>query len=157
MARDGTAISVTLADNLTVSALRRVALVDITKGNSVGAVAEPGPDGVLKAIAITVLPPGMRIAERQVAWDLAPGTSMNDGPVEALVESGGSSELTLSINGQSVPLRVPPETPLLMPVPADRADLVPGAAVFMNASRQPDGQITAVRLTVGKNGVDPAI
>jgi hypothetical protein len=155
--REGAAVAITLAEAVAVSALRRVSLADITPGTSVGAVAEPGADGALKAVAITVLPAGMRITERQVAWDLAPGTSMNDGPVEAVVEGSAGRELTLSIHGKSVPLRVTPETPLLMPVPATRADLVAGAAVFINATAAADGQLSAARVTVGKDGVDPAI
>ena len=159
--REGGTAEVTLAENATVSALRRVALADITAGTSVGAVAEPldapGAEGALKAVAITVLPPGMRITERQVAWDLAPGTSMNDGPVEAVVESAGGRDLRLSIHGKPVLLRVTPETPLLMPIPASRADLVAGAAVFINAMQGADGRLSAARVIVGKDGVDPAI
>ncbi|WP_160000442.1 hypothetical protein [Roseomonas sp. 18066] len=155
--REGTTAEVVLAENATVSALRRVAFADITAGTSVGAVAEPGTDGELKAVAITVLPPGMRITERQVAWDLSPGTSMNDGPVEAVVESAAGRDLRLTIQGKSVLLRVTPETPLLMPIPASRADLVAGAAVFINAMQGADGKISTARVTVGKDGVDPAI
>ncbi|ONG43981.1 hypothetical protein BKE38_28550 [Pseudoroseomonas deserti] len=155
--REGGTAEIALAETATVSALRRVALADITPGTSVGAVAEPGADGELKAVAITVLPAGMRITERQVAWDLAPGTSMNDGPVEAVVESAAGRDLRLSIQGKPVLLRVTPETPLLMPIPASRADLVAGAAVFINATQGADGRLSAARVTVGKDGVDPAI
>lgn len=155
--REGGRASVTLSEPLTVVALRRVQLSDITAGTSVGVVAEPGPEDTLKAVAITVLPPGVRINERQVAWDLAPNTSMNDGPVEAVVESGSGRELTLKIHGKSVKVRVSPETPLVSPVPASREDLVQGAAVFINAMAGADGKLTAGRVVVGKNGVAPPI
>lgn len=155
--REGSNATVTLADNATIVSLRRVALADITPGTSVGAVAEPGDDGELRAVALTVLPPGVRITERQFAWDLRPNTSMNDGPVEAVVETSVGRDLTLSIQGRSVTVRVPADTPLLMPVPAARTDLVPGAAVFINATRGADGQLGAARVTVGKDGVVPVI
>ena len=155
--REGPNVAVTLTEPLTVSALRRVALADITPGTSVGAVAEPGAEGELRAVAITVLPPGARIAERQIAWDLAPGTSMNDGPVEAVVQDSAGGLLTLGIHGRSVQVRVSRDTPLLMPVAAARADLVPGAAIFINATRGADGELSAGRVTVGKDGVVPAI
>ena len=155
--REGSSVAVALTEPLAVSALRRVALGEITPGTSVGAVAAPGADGELRAVAITVLPPGARIIERQVAWDLAPGTSMNDGPVEAVVQDSAGGVLTLGINGRSVRLRVGADTPLLMPIPAARADLVPGAAVFINAARGADGALSAARVTVGKDGVVPAI
>lgn len=155
--RAGPAVAVTLTDPLVVVSLRRVALADITTGTSVGAVARPGPDGALQAIALTVLPPGVRITERQFAWDLGPDTSMNDGPVEAVVESAAGRDLTLSIQGRSVRVRVGADTPMLMPVPATRADLVPGAVVFINATRGADGTPSTARVTVGKDGVVPVI
>ncbi len=148
---------ITLAPAATVAALRRVALADITPGTSVGVVAEPGPDGELRATAITVLPPGMRITELQTAWDTAPNASMNNGAVEAAVDSGSGRDLTLNILGRRVLVRVPAGTPLLMPIAATRADLVPGATVFINAMRGADGGISATRVTVSKDGVAPAI
>lgn len=148
---------VALAENTTVSALRRVALADLTLGTSVGVVAEPGPDGELRASAITVLPPGVRITELQSAWDTAPNASMNNGAVEAAVDSGSGRDLTLSILGRRVLVRVPPDTPLLMPIPAARTDLVPGATVFINATRAADGRLSANRVTVSKDGVAPVI
>jgi len=155
--RGGERVIVNLADNATVAALRRVALSEITPGTAVGVVAEPGPDGELRATAITVLPPGMRITELQNAWDTAPGATMNNGPVEAAVDSGNGRDLTLSILGRRVLVRVPAETPLLMPVPAARSDLMPNATVFINATRGEDGRISANRVTVSKDGVAPVI
>ncbi len=155
--REGPVATVALADTVTIVALRRVALSEVTPGTSVGVVAEPGADGQLEAVAITVLPPGARIQERQFAWDLRPGTSMNDGPVDAVVESGSGGMLTLRIGGRMVPVRVPPTAPLLMPIPAARADLVPGAAVYVVAARAADGTLSAARVTVGKDGVNPAV
>ena len=80
---------------------------------------------------------------------------LNDGPVEAVVESGAGRDLTLRINGRSVKVRVTPETPLVMPIAAARADLVPGAAVFINATPGANGQLSAARVVVGKDGVAP--
>ena len=155
--REGPAVPVTLTEPLTVGSLRRVALADLTPGTSLGVVAEPASDGTLQAVAVTVLPPGVRITERQFAWDLRPNTSMNDGPIEAIVEGSAGRDVTLSIMGRSVPVRIGAETPLLMPVPAARADLVPGAVVFINAQRAADGTVAASRVTVGKDGVVPVI
>lgn len=155
--RTGEQLSVTLAANTVVSALRRVALAEITPGVALGVVAEPDPDGELRATAITVLPPGVRITELQSAWDTGPNASMNNGPVEAAVDSGSGRDLTLSILGRRVLVRVPAETPLLMPIAASRSDLVPHAIVFINATRGQDGRISAGRVTVGKDGVVPVI
>lgn len=155
--RDGGQAPVMLAEPLTVLALRRVPLAEIVVGTAVGVVAVPDTDGALKAVAITVLPPGARITELQTPWDLGPETSMNNGPVTATVDKGGVGELTLSILGKAVLVRVPPDAPLLMPIPATRADLKPGAPVFINATRGADGALSATRVVVGKDGVSPAI
>ncbi|WP_424811425.1 hypothetical protein [Roseococcus sp. YIM B11640] len=155
--REGDRVLIRLVENATIVSLRRVALTEIAQGTSLGVVAEPGPNGGLQAVAITVLPPGVRITERQFDWDLRPGTSMNDGPVAAIMEQGTGRDVTLSIMGRSVPVHVPAETPLLMPVPASRADLVPNATVFLNALRAEDGRLSANRITVSKDGVAPVI
>lgn len=155
--RDGGRAVVTLTEPLTVVALRRVALPEITNGTSLGVVAEPGPGDELRAVAITVLPPGQRIREVQEAWDLAPNTSMNNGAVEAIMESRDDRVVTLSIFGRSVRVRITPQTALVMPVPASPADLAPGTVVFINAARGEDGRLSASRVTVGKDGVLPPI
>lgn len=164
---DGNALGVTtranervvvfLTENTPIAALRNVALSEITTGTAVGVVAEPGPDGALRATAITVLPPGMRITELQNAWDTAPDATMNNGPVEAVVDSGTGRDLTLSILGRRVLVRVPADTPLRMPIPATRTDLRPHATVFITATRGADGRLVASRVIVGKDGVDPVI
>ncbi|MBW6399693.1 hypothetical protein KPL78_17670 [Roseomonas sp. HJA6] len=155
--RSGDRLAVTLAEGAAVSALRRVALADITPGTALGVVAEPGPDGTLRATAITVLPPGARITELQVPWDTGENASMNNGPVEAAVDSASGRDLTLSILGRRVVVRVAADTPLLMPIPASRADLVAGATVFINGTRGADGRIATSRVIVSKDGVAPVI
>jgi hypothetical protein len=155
--REGTRVAVTLADTLTVAALRRVEPREITIGTALGVVAEPGDGETLRAVAITVLPPGARITERQFAWDLAPNTSMNNGPAIAVVESSSGHDVTLSINGRSVLVRITPDTALLMPIAATRDDLKPGMAVFINATPGANGALAADRVTVAKDGVAPAI
>lgn len=155
--RDGGRTVVTLTEPLTVVALRRVALPEITNGSALGVVAEPGADDELRAVAITVLPPGQRIREVQEAWDLAPNTSMNNGAVEAVMESRDDRVVTLSIFGRSVRVRITPQTALVMPIPASPADLAPGTVVFINAVRGEDGRLSASRVTVGKDGVLPPI
>jgi hypothetical protein len=81
---------------------------------------------------------------------------MNNGAVQAVVQRADGHELTLSINGRAVPVRVDERTALIRPVEASRTDLVAGAAVMVNATRGDDGKLTAVRVTVEKDGVVPA-
>lgn len=155
--RDGTRVIVNLTPDVTIAALRRMTLAELGQGANIGVVAEPDTDGELRATAITVLPPGARINQYQGAWDTSPNASMNNGVVEATVQSGAGRDLTVSIQGRPVRIRVPAETPLLMPIPAARGDLVPNATVFINATRGEDGRVTANRVTVSKDGVAPVI
>lgn len=156
-ARDGARVIVNLTPDVTISTLRRVTMAELGQGAEIGVVAEPDSDGELRATAITVLPPGARINQYQGAWDTAPNSSMNNGVVQATVQSGSGRDLTISIQGRPVRIRVPAETPLLMPTPAARTDLVPNATVFINATRGEDGRISANRVVVSKDGVAPVI
>lgn len=151
--RDGGHARVTLPENAPVSALRRATLAELTPGTNLGVVAEPAGDG-LRAVAVTVLP-ASATRQFQSEWDLTPGSSMNNGAVAAVMQRAEGHELTLSINGRSVPVRVDERTALVRPVPATRADLREGAAVFVLATRGTDGALTAARVSVEKDGVAP--
>ena len=50
---------------------------------------------------------------------------------------------------------VGPEAPTVTFPPADASLLKPGAAVFLTAQKQPDGTLTAARVTAEKDGVKP--
>ena len=153
-ARDGEEIPVRLGE-ATVSALRRVSVADLVPGTPLGVVAEPAGDG-LRAVAVTVLPP-TATRQFQSPWDLGPDSSMNNGAVAAVVQRAEGHELTLSINGRSVPVRLDDRTALVRPVEASRDDLKPGAAVFISATRGEDGRVVATRVIVEKDGVAPPI
>jgi hypothetical protein len=153
--REGGRETVTLPASATVGALRRVAMAEIVQGTALGVVAEPDADGELRAIAITVLPPGMRITERQEAWDLTPRSSMNNGAVEAVMEAADGRDVTITIFGRRVLVRINADTALVMPIPASRADLKPGAAVLASGMRGADGAFAVQRVVVARDGVAP--
>jgi len=50
---------------------------------------------------------------------------------------------------------VTPKTVVVSYTPADRSELKPGAPVFVNAQRQPDGTLKAPRVNVGLHGQVP--
>ena len=153
-ARDGAEIPVRMGE-APVAALRRVSVSDLVPGTPLGVVAEPAVDG-LRAIAVTVLPP-TATRQFQSPWDLGANSSMNNGAVAAVVQRAEGHELTLSINGRSVPVRLDEGTALVRPVQASRDDLKPGASVFISATRGADGGVVATRVTVEKDGVAPPI
>ena len=54
-----------------------------------------------------------------------------------------------------MPVRIDSATAQVRPVEAARADLVAGAAVLVNATREADGTLLASRVTVERDGVAP--
>ncbi|MFT8245837.1 DUF5666 domain-containing protein [Roseomonas sp. BN140053] len=155
--REGPRVPVMLNEPLTVSALRRMTLEEITPGAYVGVVGEPAADGTLRAVAVQVFPEALRgTAEGQFAWDLAPNTNMTNATVTASVANTSGREMTVNFRGQTAQIQVPPGTPILTPIPAARSDLVVGAPVMLSATRNAEGQLGTARVTVGKDGVAPA-
>jgi len=152
--RDGGRAEIALPDAASVSALRRVPVSEIVPGTLLGVVAEPGVDGELRAVAITVLPP-TATRQFQAPWDLGPDSTMNNGPVSAVAQASDGHVLTLSIQGRDVRVQVDAQSALVQPVAAGRADLKPGAAVFVAATRGDDGKLTATRVAVERDGVVP--
>jgi hypothetical protein len=154
--RDGQTVAVTLKQPLTVSAMKRLDISAIRSGTFIGTAAGPGPNGELVAMEVVVFPESLRgTGEGNYGWDLAPGSSMVNANISAVVESNDGRDLTLSYKGGSTKVLVPPDAPIVAPVPADRADLKPGAPVFFTPMREADGSLSAARIVVGKDGVAP--
>jgi hypothetical protein len=154
--RDGQTVAVTLKQPLTVSAMKRLDISAIRTGTFIGTAARPGPNGELVAMEVVVFPESLRgTGEGNYGWDLAPGSSMVNANISAVVESNEGRSLTLNYKGGTTKVLVPPDVPIVAPVPADRADLKPGAPVFFTPMREGDGSLSAARIVVGKDGVAP--
>jgi len=153
--RDGEKLSIRLGEPLTVAALRRVELSSVTPGTYVGIASRPA-SGRADALEVLVFPEAMRGAgEGHYAWDLEPGSMMTNGTVTGTVTAAAGQDLTVKAKDSDNPIHVPPSAPVVTFVPASRDDLKPGARVFLTATRGADGQLSAARVTVGKDGVDP--
>jgi hypothetical protein len=154
--REGPQVKVALGDNLTVSAMKNVNLSAIATGTFVGIAAIQRPDGGLQAQEVLLLPESARgSGEGHYAWDLTQGGTMTNATVASAVEGKSGRDLTLTYKGDSVVITVPPGVPIVTPTTAERADLKPGAAVFLSATKTADGNYAASRVTVAKNGVNP--
>ncbi|MBP0445977.1 hypothetical protein J8J14_14465 [Roseomonas sp. SSH11] len=154
--REGQRVTIRLAENASVSALRRLELSAIAPGSYIGTAAEPGPDGAWRALEVLVFPEAMRgTGEGHYAWDLTPTSSMTNATVDSAVEANDGRSLLLTARGQQVRVMVPPDVPVVTPIPAAMEDLKPGAQVFLVATPGPDGTLTASRVTVARDGVVP--
>jgi len=154
--REGPSAVIHLMDHGQVIAFKRTDIAAITPGSFIGTAAKPDANGGLAALEVVVFPPAARgSGEGHYDWDLAPGTSMTNANVDAEVESASGRELTLSYKGGSVKVTVPPEAPVVTPIPATLADLKPGAQVFVLGIANPDGSFRTPFVAVAKDGVPP--
>jgi hypothetical protein len=155
-ARDGTKVDVTVPEGARISSLEKTSLDAIKPGTFIGTAARPGPNGELQALEVLVFPESARgTGEGHYGWDLTPESTMTNATVTAAVESTSGRELTLSYKGGSVKVMVPPDAPVVTPVPASQSDLRPGAPVFISAVKEESGKLSARFVIVGKNGVAP--
>ena len=154
--RDGSKVDIMLNDPLTVSTVKALTLDDIKEGTYVGIASKTGADGKAEALEVLVFPDAMRGAsEGHYAWDLQPGSMMTNANVSAAVAGKSGRDLTLTYKDGTQQITVPPNTPIVTLAPAARSDLKPGAGVMFGATKNAEGKLTASRVTVGTNGVNP--
>ena len=153
--RDGQDIAVRLADGFSVAVAKAAKFEDIKDGDFLGSAAMRREDGKLVARELHYLAP--TTAEGHTPWDSEPGASMTNAFVKSIVSStsGKEREVTMAYKGGSQTIVVPEGTPIGRTVPGTRADLVPGEYVFMAARREADGNTTALRIQVSKDGFRP--
>jgi hypothetical protein len=154
--RTGDKLDITLTDPLTVMTVKPVALSAIGQGSYVGIATRTGADGKMQAIEVLVFPEAMRGAgEGSYPWDLEPGSTMTNGTVNGAVQAASATELTVAYKDGSKTIQVAAGAPIVTFAPADKADVKPGAPVFIGAAKSPDGKFSAGRVVVGKDGVAP--
>ena len=80
---------------------------------------------------------------------------MTNATVTSIATPGVGRKLSLVYKGNPIEITVPPKAIIMTGIPASRDDLKKGVKVFINASKAADGSLTALRITVGKDGIDP--
>jgi hypothetical protein len=155
-ARDGDSVTVTLAPDFTVRAVIAQTLADIKPGDKVGITSIKATDNLRKAIEIHVFPASMpNVRQLELPWDLGPDSLMTNATVAQVSGAPEGRTIKVSLNGNEREITVPPDTPIVTYGPGDASLLKPGAAVFVIARKQPDGNLTAASVTAEKNGVKP--
>ncbi|HLI20337.1 MAG TPA: hypothetical protein VKV32_04420 [Stellaceae bacterium] len=156
-AQNGSSVTVALAPNYAVRALVKKKLSDIKPGDFVGTTSVPGKDGKLHAVEVHFFPANLNLPETQSPWDLAPGATMTNAHVDGVAKAAGGGVLSINYKGSVAKVIVDKKTQIVgpAPTPASAADLKPGRAVFILATKAPDGALTTANVTVEKNGVKP--
>jgi hypothetical protein len=154
--RGGEERTVRLGDKTTVAEVVPASLAEVKTGAFIGVAALPGENGELKAMEVHVFPESMRgTGEGFRRYDLAPGSTMTNGDVEARVDGVAGPKLTVTYKGGEQIIVVGPNTPVVAFAPGSRADLKPGAAIIARGTRHGDSSIDALRILVGKDGLVP--
>jgi hypothetical protein len=154
--REGQDLKIALAPNTTFAYMKKVDLVDIKPGTTLGTTAVKGADGKLVARELHVFTPGRPIpGEGHRPWDSEPDSTMTNATVSALAQADRGNELTLSYPGGEQKVVVPAGIPIVMAVESDRSVIVPGEYAYISVTAGADGKLTATRLQVSKEGVRP--
>ena len=145
-------VLVRFAEDVRIGGVAAAQLADITAGSYVGTTAVKQADGTLKALEVHIFPENARgTGEGHRPWDLQPGSTMTN----ANVEKVQGQMLMLKYKDGEQKVFIPPGTPIVRNVPADRALLKPGTGVYIPAVRGENGSVTATRITVGVGGIMP--
>jgi hypothetical protein len=157
-ARDGSALTIKLADNARITAMVKASLDDIKVGDFIGVTAMPQPDGSQKAIGLHIFMATQRgvVAARFLPWDREPGSTMTNADVASSVAGVDGQTMIVKYSDGEKKVIVPPNTPVVRFVSGNLDDLKPGAQIFIVAGQKmPDGTITAPAINVGRDGVAP--
>ena len=145
--------TVTLVPPLVVTGATRATLGDIGPGTFLGTAARAQPDGTFRALEVHIFAESMRGSGEGHRPMEAPGTTMTNASVDAVVQRADGPLLTLKHKDGVTQVVVPPDTPIVRFEPGDPRLLVPGASVAVfRAIRAADGTLHTSRLTVGVDG-----
>ena len=131
-------------------------LADVKPSSFIGVAAMPGENGEQKAMEVHIFPEAMRgTGEGFRPFDLAPGSTMTNGNIDARVDATSGPKLTVTYKGGQQTIVVDPKTPIVALEPGAQTDLKPGAAIIARGPKQEDGSIDAAFVLVGKDGLVP--
>ena len=122
---------VTLVPPLTVTGATRASLADIGPGTYLGTAARAQPDGSFRALEVHIFAESMRGTGEGHRPMEAPGTTMTNASVDALVQRADGPLLTLKHKDGVTQVLVPPDAPIVRFGPGDQSLLVPGASIVV--------------------------
>ena len=155
-ARNGESVKVKLADNFVVMGITKASIADIATGKFIGTTTVGQREGALVAEEVHIFPENMRgTGEGHYDWDLRPDSKMTNANVANVEAMASDRVMTVQYKGGEKKILVTSKTVVVSVAPTERSELKPGAPVFINAQRQPDGTLAAPRVNVGLHGQVP--
>jgi hypothetical protein len=154
--REGASVKAKLDDKAMIVAVVKASYSDIKQGSFIGVTGMPQADGSQKCMEIHIFPEAMRgTGEGHRPWDLEPKSTMTNATVEQ-VTSVGAHEINLKYKDGDKKIAVGPECPIVTYTPGDKAELKPGAKIFIAAAtKQADGTLSVPRINVGRDAAPP--
>lgn len=155
--RDGKDVMLNLDDGWKIVGASKATMADIKPGTFIG-TATTGEDAGMKAVEVVVFPEAMKgTGEGHYAWDLQPGgkTMMTNATVNNEVKGTDGKTVTLTYKGGEKKVDIKDNTPIVQLGDATKADLKPGAKVFVNASAMTGDKLEKGAVIVGVGGVTP--
>jgi len=153
--RRGEIIKIAMPPNLNITEVYPIKMSDIQENSFIGTATLTSSSGRLEALEVLVFPEAMRgNGEGHYAWDLMPGSMMTNASVSQLKTIGSGRELKLDYKGGSQVVYVPESAPIVTFRPGSSALLVSQANAILTVIEK-DGQVTLLRITVGKDGFKP--
>jgi len=160
--RDGSAITVKLADNATVTAVLKATVADIKPGDYIGSGAVPQRDGSQKAVEVHIFArPQADGGHHYSGWYGAPDGTMTNGFVQPVVvgaapADGGDPSFLVKYPDGEKRIVVPASAHIARYTAGSKDDLKPGAPFRVQAAaRQSDGTYSAASISVGRDGGRP--
>jgi hypothetical protein len=155
--RSGTPTTAQLKDGAPVIATVKGSMSDIQDNSFVGITAMPQPDGTIRAVEVHVFAEPLRgIGEGHYPWDLMPNSSMTNAAVTQQVKKAEGNTLMLKYKDGEKTIVVPSDAIVVNLIPGDKADLVPGAKIFIPRwAKAADGTWEATVVLVGRDGITP--
>ncbi len=157
--RDGTMLTVKVAEDARVAALVKASLADIKKDSFIGIAGMPQPDGSIQAFSVHIFLPAQRgvVPDRHGPWDAKPGSTMTNAYVENVVTGKDGETLMVKFKDGEKKIVVTPQTVIAAVAKGDKSELKVGAHIIIFASeKQPDGSLLAKVMYVGRD-VAPAM
>jgi hypothetical protein len=156
LTREGEHVTMRLKQPPRINTVVAATLADIKPGLFVGAGAMPGAGGVQIAMEVHIFPEAMRgSGEGFRAFDLAPGSTMTNGSIQARVDGVNGPKLTVTYKGGEKTIAIDDKTRIVSFEAGSPVDLKPGAAVVARGVKAADGAYDVAFVVVGKNGVKP--
>ena len=126
-------------------------LADIKAHDFIGVDAKKHPDGSLSAVSINIFPSSWEGKVREGQWLMASGDTMTNAVVTEYVTAVSGRTLTMTYQGATWKIAVPPSAAIHRLTAITRGELRPQMRAMVRGTANPDGSVTATSIVVDQS------